>query len=198
MKIVGIACSPRKGKTTALALDECLKAVQAAVPSIQTEMLELADFKFNGCVACGKCMKEFACSQADDFSKIIAALDDPALAGIIVATPVYFGTMTSQCKAFLDRCVIFRRNGFRFHNKVGGVIAVGGVRNGGQELTIQAVHAAMLVWDMVVVSDGRPTSHFGGTVWSSHPDGVSGDTFGMQTVHNLGKRVSELAFKLHG
>ncbi len=29
MKIVGIACSPRKAKTTALALDECLKAVQA-------------------------------------------------------------------------------------------------------------------------------------------------------------------------
>jgi multimeric flavodoxin WrbA len=90
-----------------------------------------------------------------------------------------------------------RRNGFRFRNKVGGVIAVGGVRNGGQELTIQAVQAALLVWDMVVVSDGQPTSHFGGTVWSSHPDGVKGDTFGLQTVRNLGKRVAELAHKLH-
>ena len=80
MKIVGIACSPRKGKTTAHALEECLKAVQTAVPSMQTEMLELADFKFNGCLACGQCMKEFTCSQADDFSKIITSLDDPALA----------------------------------------------------------------------------------------------------------------------
>ena len=169
--------SPKRQDHGPRAWKNALKPSRLHVPSMQTEMLELADFKFNGCVACGQCMKEFTCSQADDFSKIITSLDDPALVGIIVATPVYFGTMTSQCKAFLDRCVIFRRNGFRFHNKVGGVIAVGGVRNGGQELTIQAVHAAMLVWDMVVVSDGRPTSHFGGTVWSSHPDGVSGGHF---------------------
>ena len=86
MKIVGIACSPRKGKTTAHALEECLKAVQAAVPSMQTEMLELANFKFNGCLACGKCMKEFKCSQTDDFIRIIPSLDDPELAGIIVAS----------------------------------------------------------------------------------------------------------------
>lgn len=198
MKIVGIACSPRKGKTTAHALEECLKAVQAAVPAMQTELLELADYKFNGCVACGKCAKEFECSQKDDFSQLIPALDDPTLAGIIVATPVYLGSMTSQCKAFLDRCVMFRRNGFRFRNKVGGVIAVGGVRNGGQSLTIQAVHAAMLVQDMIVVGDGQPTAHFGGTVWSGHPDGVAADTFGMQTVQNLGKRVAELAAKLNG
>jgi len=198
MKIVGIACSPRKGKTTAYALGECLKAVREALPAWETQMIELADYKFSGCVACGKCVKEFQCSQEDDFSRIIPALDAPDVAGIVVATPVYFGTMTSQCKAFLDRCVIFRRNGFRFRNKVGGVIAVGGVRNGGQELTIQAVQAALLVWDMVVVSDGQPTSHFGGTVWSSHPDGVEGDTFGLQTVRNLGKRVAELAAKLHG
>jgi len=91
-----------------------------------------------------------------------------------------------------------RTGSFLQFEKVGGVIAVGGVRNGGQELTIQAVHAAMLIWDMVVVSDGRPTSHFGGTVWSSHPEGVAGDTFGLQSVHNLGKRVAELALKLHG
>jgi multimeric flavodoxin WrbA len=197
MKIVGVACSPRKGKTTAYALEECLKALREALPACETEMIELADYQFSGCLACGKCVKEFQCSQEDDFSRIIPALDDPDLAGIVVATPVYFGTMTSQCKAFLDRCVIFRRNGFRFRNKVGGVIAVGGVRNGGQELTIQAVQAALLVWDMVVVSDGQPTSHFGGTVWSSHPDGVEGDTFGLQTVRNLGKRVAEVANMLH-
>ena len=89
-----------------------------------------------------------------------------------MATPVYMGSMTSQGKAFLDRCVSLRRNGFLLRNKVGGVIAVGGVRNGGQSLTIQAVQAALLVQDMVIVSDGRPTAHFGGTVWSGHPDGT--------------------------
>ncbi len=197
MKIIGIGCSPRKGKTTTQALEECLASVRSSVPSMKTELIELAEYRIGGCIACGKCAKEFSCSQDDDFQRLIPLLDDPDLAGMIVASPVYFGNMTSQAKAFIDRCVVFRRNGFRLRNKVGGVIAVGGVRNGGQEMTIQSIQAAMLVWDMVVVGDGQPTAHFGGTVWSGHPDGVTGDAFGLETVRNLGRRVGELASILH-
>jgi multimeric flavodoxin WrbA len=92
---------------------------------------------------------------------------------------------------------MFRRNGFLLRDKVGGVIAVGGVRNGGQELTIQMVQAAMLVQDMIVVSEGKPTSHYGATLWSGHPDGIEKDTFGLETARNLGKRVAEVAAKMH-
>jgi multimeric flavodoxin WrbA len=197
MKIVGISCSPRKGKSTKFALDVCLQAVKETVPDVETMLIELSELKINGCLACGKCMKVLECSQEDDFPKMIPILSDPELAGLVVATPVYFGSMTSQCKAFLDRCVMFRRNGFVLRNKVGGVIAVGGFRSGGQELTIQSVHAAMLVQDMVVVSEGRPTSHYGATLWSGHPDGIEKDTFGLETARNLGKRVAEVAVKMH-
>jgi multimeric flavodoxin WrbA len=197
MKIVGISCSPRKGKSTKYALEVCLQAVKEMVPDIETMLIELSDMKMNGCVGCGKCMKVLECSQEDDFPKMIPILSDPELAGLLVATPVYFGSMTSQCKAFLDRCVMFRRNGFLLRDKVGGVIAVGGVRNGGQELAIQAVQAAMLVQDMVVVSEGRPTSHYGATLWSGHPDGIEKDTFGLETARNLGKRVAEVAARMH-
>jgi multimeric flavodoxin WrbA len=197
MKIVGISCSPRKGKSTKYALGVCLHAVKETIPDAETMLIELAELKINGCLACGKCMKVLECSQEDDFPKMIPILSDPELAGLLVATPVYFGSMTSQCKAFLDRFVVFRRNGFLLRNKVGGVIAVGGVRNGGQELAIQAVQAAMLVQDMVVVSEGRPTSHYGATLWSGHPDGIEKDTFGLETARNLGKRVAEVAVKMH-
>jgi multimeric flavodoxin WrbA len=197
MKIVGISCSPRKGKSTKYALEVCLQAVKEMVPDIETLLIELAETKMNGCVACGKCVKVLECSQEDDFPKMIPVLSDPELAGLVVATPVYFGSMTSQCKAFLDRCVMFRRNGFLLRNKVGGVIAIGGVRNGGQELTIQTVQAAMLVQDMVVVSEGRPTSHYGATLWSGHPDGIEKDAFGLETARNLGKRVAEVAARMH-
>jgi multimeric flavodoxin WrbA len=197
MKIVGISCSPRKGKSTKYTLDVCLQAVKETVPDVETMLIELSELKINGCLACGKCMKVLECSQEDDFPKMIPILSDPELAGLVVATPVYFGSMTSQCKAFLDRCVMFRRNGFLLRNKVGGVIAVGGFRSGGQELTIQSVHAAMLVQDMVVVSEGRPTSHYGATLWSGHPDGIEKDTFGLETARNLGKRVAEVAVKMH-
>ena len=197
MKIVGISCSPRKGKSTKYALDVCLQAVKETAPDVETMLIELSDMKMNGCLACGKCMKVLECSQEDDFIKMIPILSDPELAGLVVATPVYFGSMTSQCKAFLDRCVMFRRNGFLLRNKVGGVIAVGGVRNGGQELTIQAVQAAMLVQDMVIVSEGQPTSHYGATLWSGHPDGIEKDAFGLETARNLGKRLAEVAVKMH-
>ena len=197
MKIVGISCSPRKGKSTKFSLEVCLQAVKETTPDVEILLIELSDMKMNGCVACGQCMKVLACSQEDDFAKVIPILSDPDLAGLVVATPVYFGSMTSQCKAFLDRSVMFRRNGFLLRNKVGGVIAVGGFRNGGQELTIQAVQAAMLVQDMVVVSEGRPTSHYGATLWSGHPDGIEKDAFGLETARNLGKRVAEVALRMH-
>ncbi len=197
MKIVGISCSPRKGKSTKVALEVCLQAVKETFPDIETLLIELSEMKINGCIACGKCMKVLECSQEDDFVKMIPILSDQELAGLVVATPVYFGSMTSQCKAFLDRCVMFRRNGFLLQNKVGGVIAVGGVRNGGQEMAIQAVHAAMLVQDMVVVSEGKPTSHYGATLWSGHPDGIEKDMFGLETTRSLGKRVAEVAVKMH-
>jgi multimeric flavodoxin WrbA len=197
MKIIGISCSPRKGKSTKVALEVCLQAAKETLPEAETMLIELSEMKINGCVACGKCMKVLECSQEDDFVKMISILSDSELTGLVVATPVYMGSMTSQCKAFLDRCVMFRRNGFLLRDKVGGVIAVGGFRSGGQELTIQAVQAAMLVQDMVVVSEGRPTSHYGATLWSGHPDGIEKDVFGLETARSLGKRVAEVAAKMH-
>ena len=197
MKVVGISCSPRKGKSTFYALETCLQAAKEAASGVETILVELSEKKINGCIACGKCMKVLECSQEDDFVKMIPILSDSELAALVIATPVYFGSMTSQCKAFLDRCVMFRRNGFLLRNKVGGVIAVGGVRNGGQELAIQAVQAAMLVQDMVVVSEGRPTSHYGATLWSGYPDGIEKDAFGLETARNLGKRVVEVAGRMH-
>ena len=77
-----------------------------------------------------------------------------------------------------------------FKNKLGGVIAVGGSRNGGQELTIQAVHAAMMIHDMIIVGDG---GHFGGTGWANYPDGIQGDATGIATAKNLGRRMGEVA-----
>ncbi len=83
-------------------------------------------------------------------------------------------------------------------NKVGDVIAVGGFRHGGQETMIRTVHAAMLIQDMVIVGDGYTSFHFGGAVWSGHPEGYEKDTFGLDTVRNLGRRVADVAIRIHG
>lgn len=197
MKIIGICCSPRKEKTTHYALGRSLEAIREAFPPVETVLMDLAGKDIRPCIACGACMKQLQCSQGDDYNALLPVLSDPEVGGMIVATPVYLGSMSSLCKAFLDRCVLFRRNGFLFHNRVGGVIAVGGVRNGGQTATIQHVHAVMLVQDMVIVGDGKPGAHFGGTLWSGLPEGVEKDAVGLATVQSLGKRVAELALRIH-
>jgi len=194
MKIIGISASARKKKSTHFMLEQCLDEVRNTAglrgKSIDVELIDLAPLKINGCIACDKCKKGVLCSQQDDYQQLIPKLADPEVSGIIVATPVYMGCMSSQAKAFLDRTVLFRRNGFMFKNKLGGVIAGGGSRNGGQELTIQAVHAAMMIHDMIIIGDG---DHFGGTAWANHPLGYQGDTTGIATARNLGKRMGEVA-----
>lgn len=193
MKIVGISASPRKNKSARFLLDQALQEIQnssaATGISIETEVIDLAGKKINGCIACDKCKKGVLCSQEDDFQPIISILSDPDLKGILLSTPVYMGTMTAQAKAFLDRTVLFRRNGFLFKNLLGGVISVGGSRNGGQELTIQAAHAAMMIHDMIIIGDGL---HFGGTAWSNHPEGYDADATGIETARLTGKRMAEV------
>ncbi len=198
MKVLGIACSPRKGKATYSALSRAMSAVSEVSNSIETVAIDLAGLDIRGCIACGHCTKVLECSQKDDFNGLREALSDPEVRGMLIATPVYFGSMSSLCKAFIDRSVMFRRNGFMWRDRVGGVIAVGGFRNGGQEVTIQAVQTGLLIQDMVIVGDGRPGAHLGGTVWSGYPGGWTEDAEGMKTAEAVGRRVAEVAMKLGG
>ena len=195
MKILGICCSPRPEQSTFKAMQACLAAASQQDGDIETVLLELAGRDLRPCLACGHCKTELACPIDDDFGTLIPILADPEVAGMIIGTPVYFGMMTAQCKALIDRCVMFRRNGWLFRNRVGGVLAVGGVRNGGQELTIQAVQAAMMCHDMICVSDGQPTAHFGATLFSGGGS-VEADDFGLQTACHLGRRVAEVALRM--
>jgi multimeric flavodoxin WrbA len=167
---------------------EAAKAV--AEDQIGVELIELADLEIPGGPAAGIPLKP---GQADDFPQVAAKLVDRAVAGIIVGTPVYFGSMTYLCKAFLDRCIALRMRQFALADKVAGVVAVGGVRNGGQELTIQGVQAALLCQEMLLVSDGRPTCHWGATLFNSGKDDISQDEFGVATAKNLGRRVAQVA-----
>jgi multimeric flavodoxin WrbA len=57
----------------------------------------------------------------------------------------------SQLKAFFDRAVSFRRNGFRWENLISGALSVGRSRHGGQELTLFDIHRAALINGMIVV-----------------------------------------------
>ena len=80
------------------------------------------------------------------------------------ARPSTSATCPILCKAFLDRWIVFHKEKL-LGNKVGGVLAVGGGRNCGLELTIRSVQVALMSQQMIVVGDAPPTGHWGGTVW---------------------------------
>jgi len=105
--------------------------------------------------------------------------------GIIVASPVYFGCMTAQLKALFDRTRVLRRQGFLLSGKVGGAIAVGGSRNGGQEKTLQAIHDWMHIQGMIVVGDNN---HFGGIVQVP----AESDEVGIQTVRDTVGKICDV------
>ena len=188
-KIVAINASPRKGMTTSAALQVCLQAAREFDAALETELLELADFNIPAQLAAAQPLKP---GETDDFPKIAEILGDPAVAGIIVGSPVYFGNMSALCKAFLDRCGVFRSEKFKLRNKVAAGLAAGSARNGGQELTIRSIQTALLCQDMIVVGDGQPSARIGATLWNQN-DSIDEDTFGTDTARNLGRRVAELA-----
>ncbi len=191
-KIIGVNCSPRKGKTTAAALELCLAAAKEQSPDTQTELIELADLSIPAYLAAGVPLKP---GDTDDFPALAERLGAGDVVGIVVGSPVYFSNMSALCKAFLDRCGVFRKGGFRLSNKVAGVVAVGGARNGGQELTIRSIQVALMCQDMIVVGDGQPSARIGATLWSQN-NSIAEDELGAGTARNLGRRIAEVAGKL--
>lgn len=191
LKIIGVACSPRRDRTTAAALRACLDSAKGFSPHVDVELINLGGLKIPGEVAAGV---PLPVGERDDFPALEAKLRAPEVGGIIVGSPVYFSNMSALCKAFLDRWMAFRST-FALRNKVGGAIAVGAARNGGQELTLQTIHAAMLCQDMIIVSEGGPTSRLGGMLVSAKDD-IRGDEAGLAAVRSLGRRVAEVASAL--
>ena len=210
LTILGISGSPRKANTDLL-LEEALKSA-ATVAGIVTEKIYLrgADIRF--CIGCFKCFDEnpndYACQvHRDSMDEIYPKLK--GCQGLILATPVYFGQVTGQMKTFMDRTEALLRYAkgswkFALKDKVGGAIAVGGNRNGGQETTLQAIHHFFFIHDMVVVGTGpdeRPGCYLG-VAATTHPkrgrikDAVLEDDLGPRAARILGKRVAEMVLGL--
>ena len=79
--------------------------------------------------------------------------------GLIVGSPVYFGTMAAQLKRVLDEFVGVRR---KMENKVGAAFSTAGDASGGKETTIMSIIQALLIYGMIIVGDPlSATGHYG-------------------------------------
>jgi len=101
-KVLILSASPRKGGNSDLLCDQFLRGAKEA--GNQAEKISVRDKKINFCTGCGACQANGGkCVQKDDMAEI---LDKMVTADVIVmATPVYFYTMSGQMKTLIDRTV---------------------------------------------------------------------------------------------
>ncbi len=180
-RVIGISGSPNKNGSNEKAVNYALKI--AKQNGFDTEKIFLSGLDIKPCMACKRCKKLKKCVIEDDFNHIIPLLADAD--GIIISSPVYMGCLSGQLKCLFDRTVFLRRKDFMLKNKVGGAVAIGGSRNGGQELTIQNIHAWMHIHGIIVVGDDN---HFGGIVKAPFDK----DEEGVKTVKATAEKLCQV------
>ncbi len=152
MYIVGLNGSPNKQGSTSFLVEKVLE--ECSKLGAQTTLLDIGvimnEQKNGYCTVCsnpctGGCYKGTTLEEAFEIMK--------KADGIVIGSPVYFGSVSAQLKAMFDKTRRVRANKW-LYNKVGLGISVGASRYGGQETTLKAMHDMMLVNGMLIVGDG--------------------------------------------
>ena len=188
--ILGINGSPNHDGNTVFLLKEALAAARES--GAKTELLHVAEI-LQGveppfCEICSSTC-DGVCGEGNKLGEAFDLLH--RVDGIIMGSPVYFGTLSGQLKAFWDKTRVLRREKALL-NVVGGAIAVGGGRFGGQETTLKAIHDMMLVQGMIIVGDGYREFDCGHQGACAQRPAME-DENGRKRAHILGRHVLEVA-----
>ena len=189
MKVVAFNGSARKDGNTAILLKRVLKALE--VEGIETELVQLAGEHIHGCTACRACFetKNQQCTITDD--KVNEYIQKMVKAdGIILGSPTYFGMMSPEMKALIDRAgFVCRATPDSLKYKVGAAVAV--ARRAGAMTTFDAINHFFLINQMIVSG----SSYWNVGVGNKKGD-VEQDEEGIETMETLGKNMAWLIKKL--
>ena len=189
MKVLGISGSPRRKGNTDILVHTGLDVL--AAEGMQTEFLSLADHPVKPCVACGGCAKaeEIGCVQEDPaFEGMVERFISAD--GILIGSPVYFGSATPETMALLDRVgYVSRCNGNFLRRKVGAAVVV--ARRAGQNFTFAQLNYFFLISEMIV-----PGSTYWNIAFGRNKGEVTGDEEGIETVKTLAVNMAWLMKKL--
>jgi len=99
MKVLGINGSPRKGGNADILLEEALKG--AASSGGECEKIMINDLVFSACQECEGPPDNGGCIVDDDMQNVYKKVDVANV--VIVASPVFFGSLSAQTKMMIDR-----------------------------------------------------------------------------------------------
>ena len=180
MKVLVLNGSPRANGCTARALQEIIDTLKQE--GVETELLHIGRDAVHGCVSCGYCNKNDRCVFDDDkvneAAKLFAEAD-----GLIIGSPVYYGSPNGTALAFMDR--LFYSTGFDKHMKVGA--AVVSCRRGGNTASFDVLNKYFTISGMPVAS-----STYWNQVHGFSAADVEKDLEGLQTMRNLARNMAFL------
>ncbi len=105
MKVMAFNGSPRKKDwNTITLLNNALQGARSV--GAETELVQLYDLKFSGCISCFSCKKlnrkqDGVCSVKDDLTAVLERVRYAD--ALIIGTPVYYGAESASTRAFLER-----------------------------------------------------------------------------------------------
>lgn len=125
MKTIILNGSPRKKWNTALLLKEAQKGAESV--GAETEYIDLFDLTYSGCRSCLVCKRKDGerckCFWKDDLSPVIDRIFEADT--LIVGSPIYFGDITSQLHALMERLFFCTLSYDDYSNYFKGKINVG-------------------------------------------------------------------------
>ena len=99
MKVLGINGSPRIGGNTDILLDKALEGVKAN--GSQAEKVILNNLKFSACQECENIRDDGTCIVEDEMQPLYRKIEQAD--AIILASPIFFGSLSAQTKMMIDR-----------------------------------------------------------------------------------------------
>ncbi|MCD5406302.1 MAG: flavodoxin family protein [Desulfotomaculum sp.] len=190
MLIIALNGSPNKDGNTAFLLNEALETINST--SIKTKFLQISEVlpeaKHPFCTCCST-----PCSGICYKGTLLESMyhDLRQADGVILGSPVYFGTVSAQMKSFWDKTRAVRKDKVLI-DVVGAAITTGASRFGGQETTARALHDIMLIHGMTVVGDGFYDDDAGHQAACAQKP-TSEDEIGIKRTRILAKRIAVVA-----
>ena len=182
-KFMLLGGSPRKHGNTEKMLDIFQKAMAEQLPGVEFERYFLEEMHIQMCRACLTCFKTGECVFQDKVNEMVASLEK--CDGLILASPVYYGSMTAQLKAVLDRIgLIAEAHDRSLRGKIGGSITV--ARRWGH----LATQAELMLWfdrvEMVHVGCGWCSAT------STNANNIDTDEEGLHYPVRLAENIARL------
>lgn len=179
-KVLLLNGSPHAHGCTAAALEEMIRVF--STEGIETELIQVGNQAIRGCVSCNACSKLGRCVINDDLVNQMAPKLEAA-DGLVVGSPVYYGSPNGTILAFLDR--LFYSTPFSKHMKVGA--AVVSCRRGGNTASFDVLNKYFTISGMPVAS-----SNYWNQVHGFTAEDVKKDLEGLQTMRNLARNMTFL------